>query len=104
MTASVKLKNIELVKCSDRGAYELHALTFHSLIGDFFIVRIPVSELQELLETLHVPGGKETKPELYVPGRPFKFQRVEAALPPSLPTSSEPGGQTESSASCRAAG
>lgn len=59
-------------------------MTFHSLVGDFLVVRIPVPELQELLETLHVPGGKETKPSLCAPGRPFRFQRAEAARSAAL--------------------
>lgn len=78
-------EKIQLVKSTDRGASTLHASTFYSLIRDFFIGRIPVSELQELLKTLHVPGCKETKLLLYFPRRPFKFQRAGADHPPSLP-------------------
>lgn len=78
-------EKIKVVKSTEsRGASKHHAITFYSLIRDFFIGRIPVSELQELLETLHVPGCKETKLLLYVPRRPFKFQRA-AGGPPSLP-------------------
>lgn len=80
-------EKIKLVKSTDRGASKHHALTFYSLIRDFFIGRIPVSELQELLETLHVPGCKETKLLLYVP--PTSLQIPESGgrppLPPSLP-------------------
>lgn len=64
MTASVKLQKKTGFNAPTDKRLNCTLEPFHSLVRDFFIVCIPVSELEELLETLHVPGCKETKLQL----------------------------------------
>lgn len=75
---------------------------FNLLMCDFLIFCISVSELQDLLETLHVPACRN-KPSIYSYAG-VKRSCKDKEKKRNMHTSSEPSEQTVLSASCRATG